>query len=646
MKKKALIFLVSLILALTTVYTQFQACGVRFLETSQIERHREVIENRARNPWQYRVLSEWSLELILSKNSSPAGAFFAFRVLQNFLIFLLAAAFYRRLGLNRSLVLLGLILLSWGMSYAYRRSDFEFSTYSGVIFYLVAAILIFDRRDWWIPPLTFLAALNRETSILIPIAFLACRIRLEGKKPKLSRSSILVFLSSFGLYLIVFFGLRFAFGWRPFGPSWGHYPGFDMLLFNLKHPSPWPKLMWTLNVLPILCLFAFRSWPKSLKRLSVSLIPIWFALNYFYLFIPEHRMMLVPLALIFVPGALFLCRGIAPRRTFLLFLVTVLSLTFITVYAQTCVLSFRYLRTSQLDRHQDVWKNRACNPWQYRLLSEGVSAFLLRAAGAIGLTSPVLPFIFFRVIQNVLIFWLAAAFYRRLGLKKPQIIFGLVLAGWGISYAFYNSDLHFSTYSGIIFYLIAVILIFDRRDWWIPPLTLLAALNRETAALIPFLFLACRIDFEGLKPKIKLQAFVVFILSVALYFSVYFGLRFLLGWRSFIETWGEPGIARLSSNLKNGRAWQNTFLTINILPFFCLFGFRRWPKILQRGFIGAIVPWLLIHYYSKACPDETRFLLIPLIIGFIPGALWFFFSNNPEGAECHGHATGLQQIVD
>ncbi len=631
MKKKALILIVSLILALTTAYTQFQACGVRFLETSQIERHREVIENRARNPWQYRVLSEWPLELILPKGSSPAGAFFAFRVLQNFLIFLLAAAFYRRLGLNRSLVLLGMILLSWGMSYAYRRSDFEFSTYSGVIFYLVAAILIFDRRDWWIPPLTFFAALNRETSMLIPFLFLACRIRLEGGKLKLSRSSLLVFLSSFGLYLIVFFGLRLTFGWRPFGPSWGHYPGFDMLLFNLKHPSPWPKLMWTLNVLPILCLFTFRSWPNSLKRLSVSLIPIWFALNYFYLFIPEHRMMLVPLALIFVPGALFLCRGSAPRRTFLLALVVILSLTFITVYAQTCVLSFRYLRTSQLQRHQDVWENQACNPWQYRLLSEGVSEFLLRAAGAIGLTSPVLPFIFFRVVQNILIFSLAAAFYRRLGMEKPRIIFGLVLAGWGISYAFYNSDLHFSSYSGIIFYLIAVILIFDRRDWWIPPLTLLAALNRETAALIPFLFLACRIEFDAGKPKIKLQAFAVFILSVALYFSVYFGLRFLLGWRSFIETWGEPGFARLSSNLQNGRAWQNTFLTVNILPLFCLFGFKRWPKILQRAFIGMVVPWLLIHYYSKARPDETRFLLVPLIIGFIPAALRFLFpQERPE----------------
>lgn len=97
----------ALVLALTTVFTQFHSHSDRFIRESQLQRHRDVIENRARNPWQYRVFSQWLIaltgKLIRYFNlSSPILWFISFRIVQNFIIFLLAAIWYRRLGLNRA----------------------------------------------------------------------------------------------------------------------------------------------------------------------------------------------------------------------------------------------------------------------------------------------------------------------------------------------------------------------------------------------------------------------------------------------------------------------------------------------------------------------------------------------------------------
>jgi hypothetical protein len=271
-------------------------------------------------------------------------------------------------------------------------------------------------------------------------------------------------------------------------------------------------------------------------------------------------------------------------------------------------------------------ENRAGNPWQYRVLSEGVTEAFLRLGGALGIASPVPAFLFFRILQNAAIFLLATACYRRLKLSEGTIPLGLIAIAWGMTYATYNSDLHFSTYSEIVFYLLALLAVIEGRDWWIPPLTLLAALNRETAVFIPLFFLFSRIRFprnrfRGIKPELGRRSAEIFLASVLLYVAAYFGLRWSLGWRSFIDAWGAPGLLRLRDNLTKGIGWQYVFLTVNAIPLLAVSSYRRWPKTLVGAFWGIALPWLIAHYAGKACLEETRFLLLPLAIVFIPGAL-------------------------
>jgi hypothetical protein len=292
---------------LLTVYVQQQHLTIRYLEEGyQIKRHIAVLQGTSGNAWQYRVLSEYLVEgfvLTFKRLHVPhpvASAFLSFRFLQNTLIFFLAALYYKKLGLNTYSALIGLSLLAWGMSYAVYHSDLSFSTYSNIIFYLVAGLIILSNKDEWIIPVTALAALNMETSGFIPCMLLASRVSF---KPRIyiPKRAVLITAISVALYVIVFVGLRYVYGTnRPLtGPV-----GIELIRINFFNFKAWLQLFATLSILPIMAVLAFRWWPPTLRAISLAVVPLWLMIIPFTGGIIETRHYLVPLALVFVPGAL------------------------------------------------------------------------------------------------------------------------------------------------------------------------------------------------------------------------------------------------------------------------------------------------------------------------------------------------------
>jgi hypothetical protein len=161
----------ALLLSVFTVWIQVDTLGPAHLELGiQIHRHDAVLRGISGDPWQYRILSDYAVEpvLILLKNlglpHAVAWGFVLFRVFQNVLIFLLAATYYKKLGLNMYVTMIGLSFLAWGMTHSNYNSDLQLNTYSDIIFYLLAAIAILNKEYVWIFLITLLAAFNRETS--------------------------------------------------------------------------------------------------------------------------------------------------------------------------------------------------------------------------------------------------------------------------------------------------------------------------------------------------------------------------------------------------------------------------------------------------------------------------------------------------
>ena len=151
-----------------------------------------------------------------------------------------------------------------------------------------------------------------------------------------------------------------------------------------------------------------------------------------------------------------------------------------------------YLYNVQLQRHNDVLTGNAPNPWQYRVLSEIVAEGFIDGFRFLGAADPIgFGFIAFRLLQNIAVFWLAFALYRRISISRFLPWIGIFLLALTILNGFYDNDLSFNTYFDVIFYLTAVLLILKRRYSFVALLMIPAALNRETSGVIPVLML-CR----------------------------------------------------------------------------------------------------------------------------------------------------------
>jgi hypothetical protein len=307
-----IILLCAIVLSLFTVTVQAREMGFERLQEGgfQVDNHQQMLAGHRGNPFQYRILSEWLAEIfvIAFKNTAlplpSATAFLTFRLLQNIFIFLFAAYYYKRLGLSTYTAILGLSLLAWSFTQALYGADLQFNTYGDVLFYLAAALAIVSRRYIWIIPITALAALNRETSGLIPFMLIADQIQF---RPKLSvpRRPLIIAGIALSVYVVAFVGLRIAYGPQELLVPYEHHIGMELLTYNLTLPATYVELFGVLGLLPIMALVSWRRWPETLKRFFWVIVPLWFLIHLFASVLAEARLVLVPHALIFIPGALF-----------------------------------------------------------------------------------------------------------------------------------------------------------------------------------------------------------------------------------------------------------------------------------------------------------------------------------------------------
>ena len=76
------------------------------------------------------------------------------------------------------------------------------------------------------------------------------------------------------------------------------FVGDDVLTVVIFQP-------FTLGILPFLAIFCYRNWPGTLRIFFRIVVPAWFGVHFFAALVAETRLLLVPQALIFIPGALF-----------------------------------------------------------------------------------------------------------------------------------------------------------------------------------------------------------------------------------------------------------------------------------------------------------------------------------------------------
>lgn len=306
-------------------------------------------------------------------------------------------------------------------------------------------------------------------------------------------------------------------------------------------------------------------------------------------------------------------------------LACVLLFSILTVYWQVMALEKPFLfyleQGLQMQRHTAVLEGTAGNPWQYRIFADYLVEGAIRLFQNLDIPHPVASaFISFRFVQNILIFLLAYLYYKKLSLSAAYSLVGLSLLAWGMTYAYYDSDLQFNTYFDIIFYLLAGLIILFEKPLWIIPLMLLAAFNRETSGLIPFMALALILYPQAGSSRQK--NLIIASISLAIFAIIFVGLRFAFPNQATSVPHGHTmGLDLLQYNLFRGITWAQLFATLSIIPALALFAYKKWPPAL-RIFFWVIVPaWFLIHPFTSVMA-ETRVFLVPQVLIFIPGALF------------------------
>jgi hypothetical protein len=312
-------FFFFLLMSLYILYEHATSC-LAIDHATQFTRHKNIIAGNSEfyNPWQYRILSPYILEsLIQLFNKVLSGKYeilpyLFFKFIQNMLIFYISFYYYKLLNIkNPILIFAGLMLLCYTISNSVFQSDFSFNTYFDIIFYLLAACVILNGKFYWIIPITFFAALNRETSGFIP--FMVVVPFLFANKELLTKEKWIITAASLAVFAIVFVSIRLYFGFQEAEGIHGMRSPFAYLKFNLTFFRMYPQLFGTLGLIPFITVFGFRRLPTPLKSWCLLIVPFWLVIHMVKSTAMESRLFLVPQALIFIPAMLWLIEDFYKR---------------------------------------------------------------------------------------------------------------------------------------------------------------------------------------------------------------------------------------------------------------------------------------------------------------------------------------------
>ncbi len=306
MKIKLQLFFISMAIVVTLVHIAYMllVSGAGFITSYLLDFHISVIDHTALEPFRYRLLSEWIFHpfLLFAGPQNFFGLAAGFSFIQRATIFFLLFRYLRQLGFSVNLSIAGVLLLAFGMLFAFHEAGFSFYTYTEIIIFLLAALLIQQGLPYWIILLAGLAALNREASILLPSLLLA-EILEFTPMPHLRKNpayllpavaSLAVFVATYGL-------LRLSIG--P-GGYWG-ITGIGAVLNNLQDPRTYLGLLGMFHVLLIVPFFIHKL-PRRLQSLFILLALPWFAAQFWFGTTDEARLFLLPLTMVLIPSGLWL----------------------------------------------------------------------------------------------------------------------------------------------------------------------------------------------------------------------------------------------------------------------------------------------------------------------------------------------------
>jgi hypothetical protein len=280
-------------------------------------------------------------------------------------------------------------------------------------------------------------------------------------------------------------------------------------------------------------------------------------------------------------------------------------------------------------QHLLLLNAQAGNPVQYRVLPEYLWDWLIRFQTWRGSGDPIYTSAeVLRYSQNLLLFLLAFAYYRKLGLNVQTALVAMSVLTLMLTGAVFPNWMRLSSNFDASFYLLAGWLILSRKDWWILPLSALAAVNREASGFIPFMLLTAR--WGEIRFGIQRQRTLTIVgLSVVVWIALYEALRIVYG-PQFLVT--DVWLAAIQLNLLRETSWMNLFSTWGIVPIAALVGWRWWPPLLRTWFVLMVPLWITVHVLFSLI-NESLLFTEPVSLILLPAAFFSVIRSSVPTAE-------------
>lgn len=266
---------------------------------TRVEVQNNILSGQMDYPYQYRVFKP-ALGLAVQKavgifvSNRFKAHLYAFEIITLAAFFLFYFCFYKFLKIffsdNASII--GLLFLQavipLSVTSVWQEGDFY-----NFIFFTVGLLLMFNSKDYYLPVVFALGFLNREQMIFLFVFYVAYLISQNKLNTKKSYAVILLSIVSCA---VVYFALRWKFGWKYTEINYNAVRNIENIWLIIQ--------LWAAEVLlfAVLSIKAFKDSNKFFK-LGLIALGLYFVLYFFYGYMAELAKFL-PAYLILIPMSL------------------------------------------------------------------------------------------------------------------------------------------------------------------------------------------------------------------------------------------------------------------------------------------------------------------------------------------------------
>ncbi|MBK8981661.1 MAG: hypothetical protein IPM38_04900 [Ignavibacteria bacterium] len=312
------------------------------------------------------------------------------------------------------------------------------------------------------------------------------------------------------------------------------------------------------------------------------------------------------------------------KKYYLFFIFLLLTLISHQIISERSITNNEFKR---IEIQESILSGNMEPPYQYRIM-EPLSGYILEPIVSVFVDGKVKRHVFsHKIVLFITIFGIFYFMYKYLNLFFSDFVsvLGLfllqILIPLGITSVWESGD-----YFSLLFFLIAMMLIFKRKEKYIPVLIAIATLNRDQSVFITVFLAAFLIDRKVLFEKKNILLLFACVAGFAL---SYFSMRIYFGFKINPYTISHETSTNMTHWFSIAMLWSKQ---VFIYAIFSILAFKKSPAFFKWSFISLIV-YVVFFFFNSIMSQLAKFLpayliMIPMTLQLLSGERMKYFTED------------------